>query len=1076
MYLLFQSTARSGAVADFLNLEFPPRLSWRLASTRSDHFAWLCNGSRRLSKLLLIVFIVAQINPAASSVAFAQFNASNALATQPKRLAEESPRQSARTRGTSLLDRADKIRSVPDSMAIVVEDFDFGHHQDRNRDGWPDNWQRIADREHPQFITAAIQPREINDVDQIKVARRTFTQLYLSLQERRWPWQIVAETVPEPVEILLENTISNPCLSIAMDTGEFEMQSPPIDFDSNFSYAVELQIKTDSLEQYDGRLELRVHDRSGQHKQIERSQRVAATSDWQSQRLGPFDLDRADLVTGRIHIIVTPTDRTAFRGHFQIDGIRLWKMPKLSISLSDRFNVFALGDQIKMQCKASGLRGMTPQLDFKVHDHNGNEAFSQRIYMLAADSKDIDGKDIDGKDDPAAESPNESNQGAPLNASSDRNGESSGNFISQDQASKSTNSFSTDNRAAEGWAGVAELILPDLPPGYYNLACEMPQVDGKYRFRRESSFVILPPLTRPNSDRRFGWALDTDAFEDVTIVPDLLRAARVGATKFPVWTDPADTRRSDLVAWLIERLATLEIECVGMIDLPPKGLRSQFVSDPELTISSMMSQSKTWQSMLQPVIARLSLQLNKFQLGQAYESELTNNPNIVDDLRALRDQIKLFSTDAELTIPWDGMSQRPTRASDFVDRVELFFQPGLRPSELASISPSDANQVPISVTLETLEGPFSVATQVRDLTLLMSQVIESNMGQVWFSTQSTLNGQFIDSTGQPGPLFLPFRTLSETLAGHQYRGNFMLLNNTPNRYFSNGTSGTMLLWSANPDAETGDQDQPNVEQLYFGDDVQARDIWGSPIEIETVQTEFGPEQVIPIHAWPVIVYNIDDQVARWRLGLKINDPQIETIIGSPTDLGLRFANSSGNAVFGEIRLIAQKLIGEKAAKQDFAVPQSSSSDVNIPLSLRPDAGSQDLKVRLDVRLTANRDYRFSVFRSIQVGLHDIQVAVTKSLTPDDTLVLRLNLTNRGDQPANFDCMLLMADRPRQRTQFVNATDQSQRVLIIPNASELAGQSMWLRCQEVGTNRVLNQRINLPAPDAWGSEFEIAAAE
>jgi hypothetical protein len=73
-------------------------------------------------------------------------------------------------------------------------------------------------------------------------------------------------------------------------------------------------------------------------------------------------------------------------------------------------------------------------------------------------------------------------------------------------------------------------------------------------------------------------------------------------------------------------------------------------------------------------------------------------------------------------------------------------------------------------------------------------------------------------------------------------------------------------------------------------------------------------------------------------------------------------------------------------------------------------------------------------------------------------------------------MLLMADRPRQRTQFVNATDQSQRVLIIPNASELAGQSMWLRCQEVGTNRVLNQRINLPAPDAWGSEFEIAAAE
>jgi hypothetical protein len=68
---------------------------------------------------------------------------------------------------------------------------------------------------------------------------------------------------------------------------------------------------------------------------------------------------------------------------------------------------------------------------------------------------------------------------------------------------------------------------------------------------------------------------------------------------------------------------------------------------------------------------------------------------------------------------------------------------------------------------------------------------------------------------------------------------------------------------------------------------------------------------------------------------------------------------------------------------------------------------------------------------------------------------------RLNGPIEFDCLLMFSDRPRERFQILHSGPTVERRLMLPRASELAGKSIWLRCEEIGTGRVLNQRISIP---------------
>jgi hypothetical protein len=65
------------------------------------------------------------------------------------------------------------------------------------------------------------------------------------------------------------------------------------------------------------------------------------------------------------------------------------------------------------------------------------------------------------------------------------------------------------------------------------------------------------------------------------------------------------------------------------------------------------------------------------------------------------------------------------------------------------------------------------------------------------------------------------------------------------------------------------------------------------------------------------------------------------------------------------------------------------------------------------------------------------------------------------QPVSFDCRLFPPQKPYRRFQILNAPPgTSQHGLEMPIEGIDPGTELWIRCEEIGTGRVLNYRLPL----------------
>ena len=127
--------------------------------------------------------------------------------------------------------------------------------------------------------------------------------------------------------------------------------------------------------------------------------------------------------------------------------------------------------------------------------------------------------------------------------------------------------------------------------------------------------------------------------------------------------------------------------------------------------------------------------------------------------------------------------------------------------------------------------------------------------------------------------------------------------------------------------------------------------------------------------------------------------------------------------------------------------------------LGTNATSGPQKIRLDFNLSADRTYRFSVYREIQVGLGDIELELESHLDEHGDLIVDQHLTNKTDKRVSFNCLLYVPDRRRERRQvFDLARGRQTTRFVIRDGEELIGLTLGLRAEEIGGARVLNHRI------------------
>jgi hypothetical protein len=101
-----------------------------------------------------------------------------------------------------------------------------------------------------------------------------------------------------------------------------------------------------------------------------------------------------------------------------------------------------------------------------------------------------------------------------------------------------------------------------------------------------------------------------------------------------------------------------------------------------------------------------------------------------------------------------------------------------------------------------------------------------------------------------------------------------------------------------------------------------------------------------------------------------------------------------------------------------------------------------------------------VDQEMQVGTSDFEFEPRYEFDAEDRLKLFIEVINHESIPLNFDCLLLIPDRARERTQIAGLKDRVTKLIVLENASELIGKTLWLRCEQIATNRILNYRIEI----------------
>ena len=141
----------------------------------------------------------------------------------------------------------------------------------------------------------------------------------------------------------------------------------------------------------------------------------------------------------------------------------------------------------------------------------------------------------------------------------------------------------------------------------------------------------------------------------------------------------------------------------------------------------------------------------------------------------------------------------------------------------------------------------------------------------------------------------------------------------------------------------------------------------------------------------------------------------------------------------------------------MAAGESTSQAFEISLPFDADSGVAP--IRADFKIDAEREYRFSVFRELNVGDAEIELETSTQIDQDGALLVEQRMVNHGPELADFKCYLTVDGRRRQRMQvFRLGGTPDVKVYRYPGGAELTNKEFWLQVVEVNGSRVLNHKF------------------
>jgi hypothetical protein len=901
---------------------------------------------------------------------------------------------------------------------------DFEDRFDKDYDAWPDGWTRRRSRELPEFLRV----------------------------------EIVKESE--------EN--SNRCLQLALDGGGAVVASPTSAISSQFSLQVSLRVKTAGLVHDGAWAELTLLDIQGQVVERHGSPPLVKTAGWQTVKIGPIAAINNQAVRAVVSLHLAPLGkREDLTGKAWFDDVRMVRLPRMTLLASgSATGVYSNRESAALVCEVSGICVPNPQVRFELFDHTG-----KKIEEHAA------------------------------------------SLLSEKEIAKTT----VGALPKDGYAGHANWSprLPDF--GFYRVRASLfEKGQDTIVLDRTQSLAVLRPLAAPVRGE-FGWSLTGDerpyAFGPMTT---LLSQAALGWAKMPVWYDSRDTSHADRIAWFAEQLSIQGVELVGVLDQPPPELRDVFREQGKLVTATVFADPGLWQPAVAPVMTRLSLKVRWWQLGDDSDTSFIGYPGLDAKMLEIKKHLEQYGQQIYVGFnwrwgylppvpgprgaPWSYLSYStdPPLTSD---EMAAYLQPaggsappasqareptGGNPSTLSAEERAENSQVsssskvpprpavkreaagagrvmPVSrrsqgepkrwILLPPLPRSEYVATvRVQDLVMRMLAAKIHRTDAVFVPQPFSDEEGIMNTDGSPGELFVPWRTTAALVGGSEYLGPLQLPGASSSHLFARNGRAVMAVWS----------DRPTTEYVFLGDEIEQIDVWGRGAakgggsKPPLVERDGRKLHELQIGTLPTFVIGMSEAAARWQTAVTFENMQLSSVAGRQQTIVLKLPNTLRQAVAGEMTLHAPKSWGYDARPVRFKVAEGEELRLPLLVTLMANTNSGPQAIRLDFDIGGDR---FSVYRTLQLGLDDVQVEIASRLRSDGAVIVEQHLTNLSNRPLSFQCLLFAPGRRRETRQVINlGRDRTTLVFVLLNGEELIGKELWLRAEEIGGPRLLNYTL------------------
>ncbi len=874
---------------------------------------------------------------------------------------------------------------------------DFGYAEDTNRDGWPDQWRRHTDRDHPRFVKMAIASRSELPPEELLQIRRSLAQFWLGWEQSKLPGDVIPESIPRPIDAFLEATVADTCLEIVMNGGSARVEGPSFPVDPRNAYRIQMQMMANMIDPYVAQASVLWLDAQGTQLSELTMTPIPRSTEWQLVRIPETTGIPADARFAKVRISVTPLSSQSIQTIVRCDRVRFERIPRIELEVKPESRITSAGEPIEVVCRLNEIDPTTTNVQLVARDQNGDEVWKQTN---------------------------------PLDLSSAQSTEV----------------------AIVSW----KFSLPEN--GFYTLVANV--IDKETQQSHKHTTIVVTPREKadkalPNS--RIGWSLPGIGKSlSLSHVSSLVEYAHVGGVKFSVWLVEDKTPGTRSLSWMVENLTTKGVQCVGVIDPPNAELQSRFPDKNGKTLGNLLDFPNIWQPMFDPIWRRTSLFLTQFQIGWDQDASLERHSQWQTNVSALAKHLRTVGSEASLTLPWNAISEPPQNSvkNGVVawNRVLSYATPSLTESEINAFSmqsPTDPKQQWIS--LDPLDrNRFSLEDRVRDLTLRLVAVHENQWEKAWISDPTDPNLAVLDRLGGPDELLMPLERLTKALNQSDDFITIRLNEHLFGMLFRVGNEDRMILVA----------DSPMKTRIYVGEEWTGSDVWGRSVSFESQLENNIPTRIVSIGKWPVILSNVDRILAEWQMTVDIENTTIENRVGLSEPLRIQLRNPDSEAVAGTIQVIAPSLLQDGKSSINFDAKSKSTSTFEVPMKLRYDASQMQEPLDIVVTLNQKPTKQFVVQRRIQVGLKDFQLETQVRFDERGFAVIDLEMLNLSNQTANFDCTLVVPNRTREKFQIIRLEERYNRPILIPNGAELRGQSLLLRCEEIGSGRVLNHRVEI----------------